>query len=327
MSNVLLFSGGADSALALRVAEVLSLPLGDVLVSKFKDGETRIQYMESVQGKDVFLLQSTSAPQDTRLMELLLLADGAFRGAARSITAIVPYFAYARQDRIVGMHAEPVAAKLIAKLLRVSGIQRFVTINLHSDQVQGFFEMPVHNLQGHVLFIEDIKAQQEGRSIKDFVFVSPDAGSIMRASDCAKKMNNVSLAFVNKSRSAPNKAQALNVVGDVTNKNCIIIDDMIDTGGTLMAAASALKAAGASSVVAYCVHPVLSDFAVDKIENSSIDELVVTDTILLSDRVMNSKKIRQISIVPMISKVVAGIIKEELRDTESFSKKMSELQF
>ena len=311
MSDILLFAGNANIPLAKQIATSLNLPLGESIVSKFEDGEVRVQYLESVYDKDVILLQSTSAPQDTNLMELLLLADAAFRGSARSITAIVPYLGYARQDKCIETKREPIAAKLIANLLKVSGIKRFVTINLHSDQIQGFFEMPVYNLYGHSLFLEDVMLKQKNKGAENFVVVSPDSGGITRARAFAEKINNLDLVFINKKRSAPNVVKVLDVIGNVENKDCILIDDIIDTGGTLIAAAEALKKSGANRVAAYCIHPVLSGFAVDKIANSLLDELIVTDTILLSDQAKHCKKIRQLSVAPIISKTILQINKKE----------------
>ncbi len=311
MLDALLFTGNANIPLAQAVAKSLNLPLSKSVVSRFEDGEVRVQYTESVCGKDVILLQSTSVPQDTHLMELLLLADAAVRGSARSITAVVPYLAYSRQDRCPGTNREPVAAKLIANLIKASGIERFVTINLHSDHIQEFFEIPVHNLYGHSLFVEDALLQQQDQDVESFVVVSPDAGGVTRAKTFAQKVNNLDLAFINKKRYAPNVVNVLDVVGDVKNKDCILIDDIVDTGGTLIAAAEALKTAGANRVIAYCMHPVLSGSAVDKIANSMLDELIVTDTIPLSEQARFCKKIRQFSVASMIAKSILQISENE----------------
>lgn len=309
--NMLLFAGNSNIPLAKKIADCLNVPLSQAMVSKFEDGEVRVQYSESIQGKDIILLQSTSAPQDTHLMELLLLADAACRGFVRSITAIVPYLGYARQDKCVETKQVPISAKLIAKLLKVSGIERLVTINLHSDQIQGFFEIPVHNLYGHLLFVEDVILQQKKKGAENFVVVSPDSGGMTRAAAFAEKVNNIDVAFINKKRPLPNTVKVLDVVGDVQNKDCILIDDIIDTGGTLIAAAEALKKLGANRVMAYCVHPVLSGLAVEKIAHSMLDELVVADTIILSEQAKNSKKIRQFSVAPIISDIILEIARKE----------------
>lgn len=311
VSNMLLFTGNSNIPLAKKIAGCLNLPLSQAMVSKFEDGEVRVQYSESIQGKDIILLQSTSAPQDTNLMELLLLADAACRGFVRSITAIVPYLGYARQDKCVETTQVPIAAKLIANLLKASGIERLVTINLHSDQIQGFFEMPVHNLYGHLLFVEDVMLQQKNKGIDNFVVVSPDSGGMTRAAAFAEKVNNLDVAFINKKRPLPNTVKVLDVVGDVKNKDCILIDDIIDTGGTLIAAAEALKKLGANRVIAYCVHPVLSGLAVEKISHSMLDELIVADTIVLSDQAKDCKKIRQFSVAPIIANIILEIARKE----------------
>jgi len=312
MSNMLLFSGTANPALAKRVAESLGLALGEVMVSKFQDGEIRVQYLESIYNKDIILIQPTNFPQDTNLMELFLLADAAFRGSARSVTAIVPYMGYSRQDRCIRTKQEPIAAKLVAKMLKLSGIERFVTISLHSDQIQGFFEMPVYNLCGNPLFVEEALLRQKNLGTASLVVVAPDAGGITRARSFAEKLNNADLIFINKKRLDVNLVKALDVIGDVKNKDCILIDDIVDTAGTLIAAADALKASGANRVIAYCVHPVLSGSAVDKINDSVLDELIVTDTIPLSNQARECKKIKQFSVAPMIAEAILQIEKKKI---------------
>ncbi len=307
MSNLRLFTGNSNPLLAKKVAECLNLPLGKCIVSKFKDGEVRVKYLESVQGKDVVLLQSTCTPQDTNLMELLLLADGAFRNSARSITAVFPYLGYSRQDKCTPGEIEPISAKLIAKMLKAAGINRFVTINLHSDQTQGFFEMPVYNLYGHAFFIDEVVLKKKFFGVENLVIVSPDVGGIVRTRTFAEKVGSPHLAFINKRRARPNEAKVLDVIGNVKGKNCILIDDMIDTGGTLIAGAEALKKLGANTITAYCVHPVLSGDVARHIERSPLDELVVTDTIEYARPIVGHKKIRHYSVAPMIANTILKI--------------------
>ncbi len=311
MSEIMLFAGNSNTLLAKCIARNLNINLGKVNVSKFSDGEIRVEYLESIRGKNVFLLQSTCAPQNSNLMELLLLADAAQRELAHSVTAIVPYFGYARQDRRIATIRGPIATKLIADLLKVSGIDRVLTVNLHSDQSQGFFDIPIENLSGHLIFLKDAWCKKAYHNPDNFVVVSPDAGGITRARFFAQNLNSIDLIFVNKHRTKPNVLETSDIVGNIENRNCLLVDDIIDTGATLISAAKLLKENGAKKVFAYCVHPVLSTSAVDKIKHSLLDQLIVTDSISLSEEAKKCKKIKQLSIASILSEKILSITREK----------------
>jgi ribose-phosphate pyrophosphokinase len=305
--NFNLFSGNSNPALAQRVAEQLKATLGEALVSRFSDEESRIEILENVRGQDVFVIQSTSTPANDHLMELLLMVDALRRASAHRITAVIPYFGYARQDKRIRSARVPITAKLVADLLEKVKVDRVIMVDLHAEQIQGFFAMPVNNIYGSKLFIEDIKHKQYHNPL----IVSPDVGGVVRARAFANRLNHADLAIIDKRRPEPNKVEIMNIIGEVKGRVCIILDDLIDTGGTLCLAAKALKEKGAQKILAYCTHPVLSGNAVNMINQSALDELVVTDTIPLSKEAESSSRIRQLSIAPMLAEVIRRVAGEE----------------
>lgn len=306
-SNILLFTGNAHPALAEEIAVALNLSLGDALVTRFSDGESRVEILENVRGQNVFVLQPTSFPTNDNLVELLLMADALKRASAAHITAVMPYFGYARQDKRLRSARVPIAAKMVADLLATAGFDRVLTVDLHSEQLQGFFSIPVDNIQGSKVLLEDIIQQKYANPM----IVSPDIGGVVRAHTYANHLKDADLAIIDKRRPHPNESQVMNIIGDVKDRICIIVDDMVDTGGTLCHAANVLKDKKAKKVVAYCTHPVLSDNAIDNLENSSIDELVVTNSIPLQPNAKNCRKIRQLSIAPLLAEVIRRMSEEE----------------
>ncbi len=302
-----LFSGTANIELTQSVSEHLSLPVGKAHVGRFSDGEITVEIKENVRGRDIFIIQSTSAPSNDNLMEVLIMADALRRSSAGSITAVMPYFGYARQDRRPRSKRVPITAKVVADMLAAVGISRLITVDLHAEQIQGFFYMPVDNIYSTPIMIEDINNQQ----LDDPIVVSPDVGGVMRARAMAKRLNSSQLAIIDKRRPNPNEAQIMNIIGDVNNRHCIIVDDMIDTGGTICQAAKALKEKGAKSVRAYCTHPILSGNAVKNIASSELDEMVITDTIQLSESAINCKKIRSIPIGKLLAETIYRIKEKE----------------
>lgn len=306
MSNIILFAGNAYPILAQQVAQHLNVSLGKSRVTQFSDAETRVEILENVRGKDVFIVQPTSSPANHHVMELILMIDAIHRASARRITAVIPYFGYARQDKRIGSAKVPISAKVIADLLTAVGVDHVLTVDLHAEQIQGFFSVPVDNLYGANLFLEDMRTHLD----QDIVVVSPDVGGVARARIIAKQLNHADLAIIDKRRLAPNKAHVMNIVGNVKHKCCLIIDDMIDTGGTICLSAAALEKAGAKKIMAYCTHPVLSGEAIDEVEHSSLEELVVTDTIALSAKALSCTKIRQLSIAPLIAAGIRHIYQE-----------------
>ena len=300
---MMIFSGNASNNLAKKIAEDLGLPLGDATVGQFSDGETMVEIRENVRGRDVFIIQSTCAPTNNNLMELLLLSDALRRASAAKITAVVPYFGYARQDRRVRSARVPITAKIVADMMAAVGISRLVTVDLHADQIQGFFYMPVDNLYSTSLMLGDI----EKNDFKNIMVVSPDVGGVIRARAIAKRLKGADLAIIDKRRPKPNEAQVMHIIGDVTGRDCIIVDDIIDTASTLCRAVEALKEHGAAKVAAYVTHPVLSGKALENIESSMLDALVVTDTISLSDKVSSSKRIRSLSLSYVIAEAVRRV--------------------
>ncbi|WP_075066891.1 ribose-phosphate diphosphokinase [Candidatus Berkiella aquae] len=304
---MMIFSGNANRQLATSVAEHLDVTLGNATLGRFSDGEINIEILENVRGKDVFILQSTCAPTNDHLMELLLLTDALRRASALRITAVVPYFGYARQDRRVRSARVPISAKVVADMMAAVGIDRLLTVDLHADQIQGFFNMPVDNVYGSSIMLADILKKK----YENPVIVSPDVGGVVRARAIAKRVDDAHLAIIDKRRPQPNEARVMNIIGDVSNRTCILVDDIVDTAGTLCMAAAALKEEGATKVVAYCTHPVLSGNAISNLENSTIDELVVTDTITLSEAAANCRKIRQLSIDAMLSEAIRRVSNEE----------------
>ena len=303
MPEIMIFSGNANQELAHRIVEHLNLPLGKALVGRFSDGEIMVEIQENVRGRDIFLIQSTSAPTNDSLMELIIMADALRRASAARITAVVPYFGYARQDRRVRSARVPITAKIVADMMASVGISRLVTVDLHADQIQGFFYMPVDNLYSTPIMLEDIY----GKHYKNIMVVSPDVGGVIRARAIAKRLTGADLAIIDKRRPQPNEAQVMHIIGDVKDRECIIVDDIVDTASTLSKAVDALKEHGAAKVVAYVTHPVLSGKAIENIESSSLDELIVTDTITLHDNAVKSKRIRQITLSHMIAEAIRRI--------------------
>lgn len=303
MPEIMIFSGNANQELANRVVEHLNLPLGKALVGRFSDGEIMVEIQENVRGRDIFLVQSTSAPSNDNLMELIIMADALRRASAARITAVVPYFGYARQDRRVRSARVPITAKIVADMMASVGISRLVTVDLHADQIQGFFYMPVDNLYSTPIMLEDI----DGKNYKNIMVVSPDVGGVIRARAIAKRLTGADLAIIDKRRPQPNEAQVMHIIGDVKDRDCIIVDDIVDTASTLSKAVDALKEHGAAKVVAYVTHPVLSGKAVANIEASSLDELIVTDTITLYAGAAKSKRIRQVTLSHMIAEAIRRI--------------------
>jgi ribose-phosphate pyrophosphokinase len=303
LTHMLLFSGNSNPHLAAQISKSLHVPLGKAFVGQFSDGETQVEIQENVRGKDVFILQSTSVPTNDHLIELLLMADAIRRAAALRITAVIPYFGYARQDKRIKSIRVPISARLMADLLATAGIHRVVTVDLHAEQIQGFFSMPVDNIYSSKVLLDDIKT----KNYENPLIVSPDVGGVVRARAFAKRLNDADLAIIDKRRPHPNEAQVMNIIGQVKDRYCIIVDDMIDTGGTICKAASALKEKGAKKILAYCTHPVLSGKAVDSIIKSPIDELVVTDSIVLSNAASQCNKIRQLSLAGLLAEAVRKV--------------------
>ncbi len=306
-TRMMIFSGNSNPELSSRIAHHLNCPLGRASVGRFSDGETSAEILENVRGRDVFILQSTCAPTNDNLMELLVMADALRRASADRITAVVPYFGYARQDRRVRSARVPITAKLVADMIGTAGIDRVLTLDLHAEQVQGFFSVPVDNVYGSPLLLGDIWRQK----FENLIVVSPDVGGVMRARAVAKQLDDADLAIIDKRRPQANQAQVMHIIGDVRGKSCVIVDDMVDTAGTLCKAAAALKEHGAVKVVAYATHPVLSGSALDNLNASEIDELVVTDTIPLSSEVKQCSRVRQLSTGAMLAETIRRIHMEE----------------
>ena len=301
-----IFTGNATPELARSVAEILDMPLGSALVGSFSDGEILVEIQENVRGDDVFIIQSTCAPTNDNLMELIIMVDALRRASASRITAVVPYFGYARQDRRVRSARVPISAKVVADMMTGVGINRVLTVDLHADQVQGFFDVPVDNIYGSPVLIDDILRN----NFEDLLVVSPDIGGVVRARAFAKQLSS-DLAIIDKRRPQANQTQVMNVIGEVEGRTCILVDDIIDTAGTLCSAAAALKEQGAARVMAYCTHPVLSGRAIDNLNNSELDQLVVTDTIPLSPAARQCSRVRQISLAPLLAEAVRRVSNEE----------------
>ena len=307
MPNLVVFSGYAHPQFAQKVVSHLHIPLGAASIGQFSDGEIAVEITENVRGKDVFIVQPTCAPTNDNLMEILVMADALRRASAGRITAVIPYFGYARQDRRPRSSRVPITAKVVADMLTTVGIDRVVMIDLHADQIQGFFDIPVDNIYGTPALLADLRQQ----SHDNLMVVSPDVGGVVRARAVAKQMGDIDLAIIDKRRQKANESQVMHLIGDVKGRDCVIVDDMVDTAGTLCKAADALKTFGARKVVAYATHPVLSGKAIDNLRNSVIDELVVTDTIPLSDEALNLGKIRQVSVASMVAETIRRINNEE----------------
>lgn len=306
MSKLKVFTGSAHLALAQMVVDRLGVPLGEAKVSTFSDSECAIELLEDVRGKDVFIIQPTCAPTNSNLMELILMADAMRRASAARVTAVVPYFGYARQDRRPRSARVPISARVVANMMARSGIDRVLTVDLHAEQIQGFFDIPVDNVFGSPVLLDEITKQDYDNPL----VVSPDVGGVIRARAVAKQLNT-DLAIIDKRREKANESQVMHIIGDVIDRTCILVDDMCDTAGTLCKAADALKANGAKRVVAYATHPVLSGAAVDNISNSSLDELVVTDTIPLSEASKACSKIRQLTMADLLAESVRRVCNEE----------------
>jgi ribose-phosphate pyrophosphokinase len=306
-SQITVFTGNANPQLAKDIVRHLRLNLGEAHVSSFSDGEVQVEITENVRGKDVFILQSTCAPTNDHLMELLVMIDAVRRSSAQRITAVVPYFGYARQDRRPRSSRVPITAKVVAQMIGNVKADRVLTVDLHADQIQGFFDIPVDNVYASPILLGDVWKQK----YPDIVVVSPDVGGVVRARALAKRLDDADLAIIDKRRPQPNEARVMNIIGEVAGRTCILIDDLVDTAGTLCLAALALKERGAARVVAYCTHPVLSGAAVDNITASELDELVVTDTIPLRESAQACDKIRQLSIATMLAETMRRISNEE----------------
>ena len=305
-NNLMVFTGNANPVLAEKIARYIGVPLGNAQIGKFSDGEVAVEILENVRGKDVFIIQSTCAPTNDSLMELLLTADAMHRASANRITAVIPYFGYARQDRRVRSARVAISAKVVADMITAVGINRVLTVDLHAEQIQGFFSIPVDNVYGSPVLTEDIERQ----NYENLTVVSPDIGGVVRARAVAKQLN-VDLAIIDKRRPQANEAQVMHIIGEVKDRTCIIVDDMVDTAGTLCKAAAALKEHGADKVIAYCTHPVLSGKAAENISNSVLDELVVTDTIPLSDAIKKCSKVRQLSMARLLAESIRRVSNEE----------------
>ena len=306
-SGIMLFSGNSNPALVSEIAGWLNLRQGKALVSHFSDGEVMAEIRESVRGRDVYVMQSTSQPTNDNLMELLVLIDALRWASAERVTAVLPYFGYARQDRRPRSARVPITARLVAKQIAAAGADRVMTVDLHADQIQGFFDIPVDNIYALPILLGDVWRQK----YPDLMVVSPDVGGVVRARALAKQLDDADLSIIDKRRPQANEAQVMNIIGDVAGRSCVLIDDLVDTAGTLCKAAQALKAHGARKVVAYCTHPVLSGPAVDNINHSMLDELVVSNTIPLQEDAKQCDKIRQISIAELLAETVRRIADDE----------------
>ncbi|MFI0472885.1 MULTISPECIES: ribose-phosphate pyrophosphokinase [unclassified Halomonas] len=306
MSKLMVFTGNANPELARKVAESLDSRMGNATVGQFSDGEIAVEINENVRGKDVFILQSTCAPTNDNLMELILMVDALRRASATRITAVLPYFGYARQDRRVRSARVPISAKVVADMMVKAGVDRVMTMDLHADQIQGFFDVPVDNVYGSPILLDDIERQ----NYDDLVVVSPDVGGVVRARAIAKQLN-ADLAIIDKRRPQANQAQVMHIIGEIEGRTCVVVDDMIDTAGTLCKAGEALKDHGAARVVAYATHPILSGPAIDNITSSVLDEVVVADTIPLADHARRSGKIRQLSVAGLIAEAIRRVSNEE----------------
>ena len=303
-----LFTGTANPDLANEVSKILGIPLSAADVGYFSDGEIKVQIEDNVRGHDTFIIQSTCTPQNKNLMELMLLADALKRSSASRITAVVPYYGYARQDRRIRSARVPISAKVVADMFSSVGIDRVLTIDLHSESIQGFFDMPADNVYASKLMVDDIKDNNER---KDIVLVSPDVGGVVRTRAIAKLLDDSDLAIIDKRRAAANQSEVMNIIGDIEGKVCIVPDDIIDTAGTLCNAANALKEKGAKAVKAYITHPVLSGPAIERLEKSDIDELVVTNSIPLSQEAQKCSKIRVISLGSTIAECIKRLSSEK----------------
>ncbi|MGB5454641.1 MAG: ribose-phosphate pyrophosphokinase [Gammaproteobacteria bacterium] len=304
---MMIFSGNANRPLAGDIAARLNTSLGKVGVEHFSDGETCVEVMENVRGRDVFIIQPTSTPVNEHLMELMVMIDAMRRASAHRVTAVIPYFGYSRQDRKPRSARVPITAKVVANMLTSVHLDRLLTIDLHADQIQGFFDIPMDNVYASPILLADVWQQ----SYPNLLVVSPDVGGVVRARALAKRLGDADLAIIDKRRPKANQSEVMNIIGEVEGMNCVIVDDLVDTAGTLCKAASALMDAGAETVAAYCTHPVLSGKAIENINNSVLNELVVTNTIQLSEEAGQCKRIRQVSIATMLAETIRRIHDEE----------------
>lgn len=302
--NILVFSGNANLPLAQEVCAELGISLGKAFVGRFSDGEVQVEIQENVRRQEVFVIQPTNAPSAENLVELLVLIDALKRASAASVTAVVPYFGYARQDRRPRSSRVPITAKVTARMFTGVDTDRVLTIDLHADQIQGFFDVPVDNVYASPVLLADIWRQL---GTEDLIVVSPDVGGVVRARAIAKRLDDADLAIIDKRRPKANVSTVMNIIGDVEGKNCVLVDDIVDTAGTLCAAAKALKDRGAKKVVAYCTHPVLSGPAIDNLNGSALDELVVTNTIQLSPEAQACPKIRQLSVAELLAETIRRV--------------------
>ncbi len=306
-ANMMIFTGNANPRLALEITNTLGLPLGKINVGRFSDGEVMVDVGENVRGRDIYIVQSICSPANDNLMELLVMADALHRASATRITAVIPYMGYARQDRRTRSARVPITAKVVANMIAAVGVNRVLTVDLHADQIQGFYDIPLDNVYASPVLLGDIwKHKYPGLMV-----VSPDVGGVVRARALAKRVDDTDLAIIDKRRPNPNESEVMNIIGDVKDRICVIIDDLVDTAGTLCSAAGALKDNGASKVMAYCTHPVLSGNALKNIESSRLDELVVTDTIPLRSEVATCEKIRQLSVATMLAESMRRISEGE----------------
>ena len=306
LDNMVVFTGNANPALTEAVARHLGLPLGKAVVDRFSDGEVMVEIMEHVRGKDVFIVQPTCAPSNESVMELLVMLDAVKRSSARRITAVIPYYGYARQDRRPRTARVAITAKLVADMIQIAGAHRVLTMDLHADQIQGFFNIPVDNIYASLVLLGDIWRSEH----KDLLVVSPDVGGVVRARAHAKHLD-ADLAIIDKRRPRPNEAKVMHIIGEVEGRTCVLIDDLVDTAGTLCEAAAALKEHGARKVLAYCTHPVLSGPAVERIAKSQLDELVVTDTIPLKPEAKSCKRIRQVSVAQILAESMRRLAEDD----------------
>ncbi len=305
--QMMVFSGNANPQLSSNIAQYLNLRLGKISVGQFSDGEIAVEILENVRGKDVFIVQATSAPTNDHIMELMVMADAMRRASAARITTVIPYFGYSRQDRRTRSARVPITAKVVANMIGNSGTNRVLTVDLHADQIQGFFDIPVDNVFASPILLGDIWRQK----YSNLIVVSPDVGGVVRARAIAKRLGDADLAIIDKRRPKANIAKVMHIIGDVEGRTCVLVDDLVDTAGTLCKAADALKERGASKVVAYCTHPVLSGDAIKNLNNSTLDELVVTDTIPLQPESKACTKIRQLSVAEMLAETMRRIHMEE----------------
>ncbi len=304
--NTVLFTGNANPVLAQEMASNLGVSLGQAAVGRFSDGEVSVEIQQNVRARDVFVVQSTCAPTNENLMELAFMVDALKRASARRITAVIPYFGYARQDRRPRSMRVPISAKVVANMLETVGVERLLTMDLHADQIQGFFDIPVDNIYASPVLLSDLKS----KNYPNLVVVSPDVGGVVRARALARRLNNAPLSIVDKRRDKPGQSEVMNIIGDVKGRACILIDDIIDSGGTLCNAAEALMAAGAASVTAYLTHGVLSGGAVARVEGSALKELVITDTIQPTEAALQASKVRVLTIAPLIGEAIRRIADE-----------------